>query len=389
MFLYNLCYRLHLFYKIFKVQIKDVSNILVQKNLAAFTTKTSTETISAPETHDTEVKELNVIERVDISLLNGQTLKTRVSNVKNTTQFYVQLPSASKCESIVDQYMANKDTKALALPGELVVMQNQALECSLQDVPASSNVDKQLKGLEGKEVLVYVEEVNNSRLIVKLYDLSGNGIMNTEEKIPPVCPMPILSSTHKVSVSYADHSTNIWLQRYSDVDIETKLSEDLQQYYTNSGQRLEPEVHLLCATKYLDDGQWYRGRIVSLTETMAYVNYIDYGNTEEVALDSIMILEPQFYEPYQLAINVSLSVSFIGTEAEQKDILQDHLMNKDFSAVFYNVHKKWIVDLIENEEKLSDRFRKGSISNCFINLFTTGMLSSGGTAILRGILSNL
>ncbi|TGZ53791.1 Maternal protein tudor, partial [Temnothorax longispinosus] len=92
---------------------QDVSNILVQKNLAVFTTKTSTETISAPETHDTEVKELNVRERVDISLLNGQTLKTRVSNVKNTTQFYVQLPSASKCESIADQYMANKDTKVL------------------------------------------------------------------------------------------------------------------------------------------------------------------------------------------------------------------------------------------------------------------------------------
>lgn len=195
------------------------------------------------------------------------------------------------------------------------------------------------------------------RLIVKLYDLLGNGIINTEEKIPPVCPMAILSSTHKVSVTYADHSANIWLQRYSDVEIETKLLGDLQQYYTNSGQKLEPKVHSLCAAKYADDGQWYRGKIVSLTETTAYVNYIDYGNTEEVALDSVMILEPQFYEPHQLAVNVSLSVSFVGTEAEQKDILQTHLMNKDFTAVFYNVHKKWIVDLTENEEKLSDRFR--------------------------------
>jgi len=180
--------------------------------------------------------------------------------------------------------------------------------------------------------------------------------MNTEEKTSPVCAMPILSSTHKVSVSYADHSSNIWLQRYLDIEIETKLSEDLQQYYASSGQRLEPEVHLLCATKYSDDGRWYRGKIISLTETTAYVNYIDYGNTEEIALDSIMVLEPQFYEPHQLAINVSLSVSLIGTEAEQKDILQTHLMNKDFMATFYNVHEKWIVDLIENGEKLSDKF---------------------------------
>lgn len=65
--------------------------------------------------------------------------------------------------------------QALALPGELAVMQNQALECSLQNVPVSSNTNKQLKELEGKEVLVYVEEVNNNRfvnfmlLIIKIY----------------------------------------------------------------------------------------------------------------------------------------------------------------------------------------------------------------------------
>ncbi|KYN20203.1 Maternal protein tudor [Trachymyrmex cornetzi] len=360
---------------------QDVGSMLIQQNLAA-STKISIETVS--ETSDIKEKEFNNVEKVDISLLGGQTLKMRISNVESTTQFYVQLPSVIKCENIVDQYMVDKNTKvmprlstrelclgagclvntngtwrraALALPGELAAMQNQALECSLQNVTASPNADKQLKELEGTEVLIYVEEVDNSRLIVKLYDLFGNGIINTEEKIPPVCAMPILSSTHNVFVSYADHPTNIWLQRYLDVDLETKLAKDLQQYYASSGQNLKPEIHLLCATKYSDDGQWYRGKITSLTETTAYINYIDYGNSEEVALDSLMVLEPQFYEPHQLGINVSLSVSLTGTEAEQKDILQTHLMSKDFVATFYNVHKKWIVDLIENGEKLSDKFR--------------------------------
>jgi len=55
--------------------------------------------------------------------------------------------------------------QALALPGELAAMQNQALECSLQNVTASPNADKQLKELEGTEVLIYVEEVNNSRFV--------------------------------------------------------------------------------------------------------------------------------------------------------------------------------------------------------------------------------
>lgn len=71
--------------------------------------------ILAVETHDVEVKEFDKVERVDISLLSGQTLKMRISNVASTTQFYVQLPSASKCEDIVDQYMADKNTKVLLI----------------------------------------------------------------------------------------------------------------------------------------------------------------------------------------------------------------------------------------------------------------------------------
>jgi len=115
-------------------------------------------------------------------------------------------------------------------------------------------------------------------------------------------------------------------------------------------------MRLLCAAK-CSDGRWYRAKIVSHTETTAYVHYIDYGNVEEVTLESVMVLEPRFYEPYQLAVNVSLSVALTGTENEQVKILQLHLMNKALGAVFYNVHKKWVVDLTENGEKLSDKLR--------------------------------
>lgn len=45
--------------------------------------------------------------------MSGQTLKMKISNVESTTKFYVQLPSASKCESIVHQYMADKNTEVL------------------------------------------------------------------------------------------------------------------------------------------------------------------------------------------------------------------------------------------------------------------------------------
>lgn len=64
-----------------------------------------------PETPNVEAAALNEVERVDISLLSGQTLRMKVSSVESTTRFYVQLPSASKCERIVDKYMADKNTE--------------------------------------------------------------------------------------------------------------------------------------------------------------------------------------------------------------------------------------------------------------------------------------
>lgn len=51
------------------------------------------------------------IERVDINLLNGQTLRVNVSSVENASKFYIQIPSATECEKIINTYMADKNPK--------------------------------------------------------------------------------------------------------------------------------------------------------------------------------------------------------------------------------------------------------------------------------------
>ncbi|XP_076751739.1 protein tudor [Xylocopa sonorina] len=392
----------------------DVAKTLVEKNLASF----SSEIIS-----DTAIEGKNVstptiscdIEKVDINLLSGQTLRVKVSSVENTSKFYIQLPSAAECEDMIDTYMANKnpmvmqqlstheiclgtgclvysngvwrravisshvqstgfdvkfiDTGAydeilsdsvLALPGELSVMQNQAVECSLTNVTSSSATDVALKQcIEGKEVIIHVDEVDNNRLIVKVFDLNGNKINisgDSDEKILPICPMLILSSTHKVAVSYADHSASIWLQRNAEYNLDKELIEALDQYYSAPGTLVEPKENLLCAVKSVD-GHWYRAKVLKCTETGVYVNFIDYGNNEEVTPDVVMALDSRFYTPHQLAINVSLPVTLNCTISEQLNILQDHLSNKELTAVFRNVNRKWIVELLYEGEKISDKFR--------------------------------
>ncbi|XP_076634241.1 protein tudor isoform X2 [Colletes latitarsis] len=391
----------------------DVATQLVQENLASFASTNKSDG-DAKDSNTAISTILCEMERVDINLLNGQTLRVKVSSVENASKLYVQLPSANECENVIDTYMADKNPKVmqrlsaheiclgtgclvysngvwrravinnhsrsagfevkfidtgaydeilsdcvLALPGELSVMQNQAVECSLVDVTISSNTDAALREqVEGKEVIMHVDKVDNNRLIVKLYDLLGNKINiseDTNEKISPICPMPILSSTHKVVVSYADHSANIWLQRHTEYDLDQNLIEALDQYYLESGKLVEPKVDLLCAAKSTD-GHWYRAKVIKCTETGIYVNFIDYGNNEEVTCDVLMALDPQFYVPHQLAINVSLPVTLNGTASEQLNILQSYLSNKELTAVFRNVHKKWVVELLCDGEKISDKF---------------------------------
>lgn len=47
--------------------------------------------------------------RFDISLLAGQVLRVKVSNVERVTKFHIQLPSAAASDKIIDAYMADKD----------------------------------------------------------------------------------------------------------------------------------------------------------------------------------------------------------------------------------------------------------------------------------------
>ena len=57
------------------------------------------------------------IERMDINLLKGQTLRVKISSVDLTaSKFYVTLiPSATKCENIINTYMADKNSEVCCI----------------------------------------------------------------------------------------------------------------------------------------------------------------------------------------------------------------------------------------------------------------------------------
>lgn len=198
------------------------------------------------------------------------------------------------------------------------------------------------------------------RLIVELYDSIGCKIQfnddNPDVKIPPVCPMPILSSTHKVSVSCANHSNSLWLQMASDTEKDDKLNRELNEFYAKNGEIADAVENRLCVVKSNDT--FCRAKIIKKTDDrQVFVNLIDYGMNENVACDKLKILDSRFHVPHQLAIHVSLNVTLDGTPSEQVNALKPHLIGKEFTATFYNVRKNWIVELVENGVKLSETLK--------------------------------
>ncbi|OXU22838.1 hypothetical protein TSAR_002680 [Trichomalopsis sarcophagae] len=387
----------------------DIGSALVDKNVAVFSTAIDKQTESLPEETVAVPEEL----RMDINLLEGQTLHVRVSSVEGVAKFYVQLYTAVACQSAIDNYMASKDpqvmprllchevclgagclvncrgkwrrgvvinfTKSnyevrlidtgehetislksmLGLPGQLALMQNQAIECALFDVPLSSKADNSLKKLvTGKDVKIFVEKVERNRLIVRLFDINGTKIkvfdtQNTE-RISPVCSMQILGSRHEVNVSCIRNSNNIWLQRTAETSTEKQLSKSLTDHYSTTNDQIIPKENEVYAG-LCTNGSWNRVQVTKLNGNTCTVTRIDNGHVQDISIDKLRALDAKFYLPHQLAIRVSLPVSLTGSDVEQINILEPLLVNKVLTATFFNVNRKWVVELSENGEKLSEK----------------------------------
>ncbi|XP_034942181.1 maternal protein tudor-like isoform X2 [Chelonus insularis] len=387
----------------------DIGSILVEKGLASYETSSydksqNFQPSNVPEIDGGHINIEGELTKVDISYLKEQTLRVKVSNIESVQKFYIQLPSVLENEKLISDFMAAQNHQVmpkllpeevclgtgclihnekgwrratvidcsrktdfdvrfidtgetevvslnnmLALPGELTSIQKQAVECCLKNVTSSVTIDEQLKSMiENKEVIIRVDSLKKNVLVVDLFDELGHKIVFTpeqeDEKICPLCPMPIFYGVHRVSVAHINHGESIWLKRLVDLNTDADLLSELYDYYSTSGQPLNVKENELCAA-LSSDGNWYRARVVSKTDSKALIQYIDYGNTENIPFNSLKELETQFFKPSQLAIEVSLEYIIRGNEAEQQELLNPHLLNKEFYATLYKRNKKWFATL--------------------------------------------
>ena len=80
--------------------------------------------------------------------------------------------------------------------------------------------------------------------------------------------------------------------------------DELEQYYAflSEGELVEdqPRVDLPCVVRFLDDGRYYRSRILSMDEQVAKVLFIDYGNEQITPLKDLKRIVPRFMDFSQL-----------------------------------------------------------------------------------------
>lgn len=200
---------------------------------------------------------------------------------------------------------------------KVFVVPDLTLSCSAHNLStATQTYENVLKEQLNNSMIIYVDDVIENRLEVTLYDIQGFKLTILEpddgafESVDPLCPLPIFYSTLYGWVSHVSPQS-VFIQPTAFGDTVAQLLDQLYQHYNESILEVPiiPEVDFTYALRSAD-GNWYRGRTISVEEDKATFLYVDYGNTESVAITEIRELDAQFLELHMLAIEVSLLIDY-------------------------------------------------------------------------------
>ena len=130
----------------------------------------------------------------------------------------------------------------------------------------------------------------------------------SDVQIAPVTP--VMNSPMECSVSFVVSPRDFYCQLTSEAEPFDRLMNKLYAYYgeQEEGASLRsPVVGTYCAAPYSSDGSWYRGRLKDVTSKGVSVHYIDYGNTDQVEVEKLRELDPEFLGMPAQALKCQLS----------------------------------------------------------------------------------
>ncbi|XP_076320175.1 uncharacterized protein LOC143230461 [Tachypleus tridentatus] len=221
--------------------------------------------------------------------------------------------------------------KVKILKSEFFYLPIQAIKCSLyntlplesswttDDVNKFSEMTKE-KSLVGQ----FVHKQVNGSFLVNLIDMDKleNDILNKDfvesghgKTLGMKTPIIRSLSSAIADVEIADPSVRVgekevvqvtwvmnlrefYLQLQSSCQQFNSLMCEIQAFYSTSTSAAtpvdHPKINQVCAARFTEDDAWYRARILYVKDGMVGVLYVDYGNGQEIPLDRIKYLLPDF-----------------------------------------------------------------------------------------------
>ena len=139
-------------------------------------------------------------------------------------------------------------------------------------------------------------------------------------------------------VSVPEKPVNVYISFIKSVDLfylqlserEEGLSTLMEKVHTEctSGSGSVPiewSVGMICLTKFIDDGAWYRSRIEQISEGEVTVNYFDYGNSQTVSkTDVLSINDNLLQKPFAMPCRFTAGYG-IQTTAEVEAKFEEYM----------------------------------------------------------------
>lgn len=167
----------------------------------------------------------------------------------------------------------------------------------------------------------------------------------------------------KVYVAFAESVVSFYVQLSARMERLDDLMAQMVEFYDGGNARSlrNPQIGILCVTRYEEDGSWYRAQVQAVTPKGVNVFFVDYGNTQLTPKNAVFQLEPPFITLSAQAIHCSLDV-MVGpnTDAQLKQF-SDVTGDEELELVVKSLAgPKLIVDLLKNGVSLTSQMKGAS-----------------------------
>ncbi|ELU14575.1 hypothetical protein CAPTEDRAFT_226977 [Capitella teleta] len=159
---------------------------------------------------------------------------------------------------------------------------------------------------------------------------------------PVKCP----AGSVQVYVSHVESLDELYVQLVDNTETLDQLMEELEAQSAGLSSCSQLRVGTACAMQFSEDNAWYRARIQSLNGGSAKVQYIDYGNSEEVVSSGIKSLPSNMLIP-PIALQCQLQGS-----SEVRDLSDQFLElveEQELTAKFSGNQQPFTVALVSAE----------------------------------------